>query len=381
MPLNTKLNKWILFFLIVLIIFTGSYYIYFKFFPSQSGKWIKNLPVTEEIAMPTSGWENDVFWTTLDFPGEQSICLKVKTRTNDLPVSASLSAVQTSRAALYPTGGTINDLFLNNSLAAVEENIILGKPFLLNNWPDRVTREGKDILFRGTKDKFLIPTKRIFSTYFPQLEIPPSAEGNSPLYYSNVIINYPEGVLLSDGKGVFVISGRQLFLIKSPQIFESLGYKWEDIRQMNEFEQRKNQHKQGNLFDFESYHPNGTIIEKNGEYFFVWLNKKYSLSREEITKYFPAQPVVAVKEKPLKPDCKENRKVITCCLSNLDPRLQPPAYFPFSNTIVWNISQTVAQKDIEQINWQSQIAPNKENVLRRIGSLKNYLFYTLGFAK
>ena len=378
---DKKVDKWIFFSAIALVFLIGLYYFYFRIFPIQQGEWVKNSPTTEEMARPTFGWEDGVFWTALDFPGKQNICLEIQTSPNISRLPTTLPVVQTVIVALFPTAGTVSDLFSDNTLEKIEENIILGKPYLLNNWPDQVTREDKSILFQGKNNKFLIPTRRIFSAYFPQLDIPASSEQTSSQNYSSAMINYPEGTLLSDGEGVFAMSERQLFLIKSPPVFEALGYKWEDIRQMDEFEREKNQYKQSNSLDFGAYHPNGTLIHKNGEYFFVWLNKKYRLSQEEAVKYFPAQPLIAVQEKSLQANCKQSGKAVTCCMDNFDPRRKPPAYSPFSNTAAWDLSQVAGQKDVEQIKWQSQITVNKENTWRRIGSLKNYLLYTLDFAK
>lgn len=385
-----KKNKfWIFSFLLVLVLFAGLFYFYTKFFPSQTGEWAeKTADLTEKI-VPSSGWEasptdgkENLFWTSLDFPGQQNICLDIYAR-NDLSINKnfSLPASQTSRVALYPKVESLSNLFTAYPISVVNENLLQDKPYLLCQLENNIKKEDKNIFITTEKEKFLIPTKKIFGNYFPRKSIPEQEEDLSHLDYSNVLVNFPDGVLVSNGQGVFVVSNRKLYLIKSPEIFEALGFQWENVQQMNDFEINLNTLESQNMLGFGSAHPNGIIIKDNGNHYLVWLGKLYQLSEEEKNRCFLFQPQVEVGARDLKASCVANGKKTTCCVNGVDPRLAPPKYFPFANTIAWDIGKITEKENIEKIDWQSKMAVNKENAWRRLGSLKNYFLYTSGIIK
>jgi len=375
-------NRWFITLLALIIIMIGSYWFYTKFFPAQTGVWNSSKAANfKEDVVPTSGWEGENFWTSVDYPEKQNTCLNIHPKTLDLRnQNVNIPVTQAPRAVFYPIAGDLTALFQQYSPAAIAEDINQEKPLILNHLAGNITREGKNIFFKSDSEKFLIPTVNIFSAYFPNLNIPdPSPE--STLDYSNKLINFPEGVLLSDGKGVFIMENRQLFLVRSPEVFESLGYKWEDIRQMSNIDLSFNSYQSGNLVDFDAAHSNGTIINDNQNFFLVWNEKLYSLSEEEKARYFVNTPVVSANKHGINSICKITPQNISCCLANLDPRLDPPNYSPFANTLSWDLSQITAKDQVKDIEWQSKIALNQENLLHRLGGLKNYILYTSGIAK
>jgi|GEM_PF-2521156 len=378
-----------------LIIIAGFSWFFNKFFPAQTGEWSeKDKNNFEESVIPNSGWltssapqdsgKFDAFWISLDFPGKQNTCLNIYSKTKILNNSNwKIPITQAPRAYFYPVSGTLFDFFSEMSPAKAEENIRQGKPYYLGHLINNVSREGKNIFFLGENEKFLIPTKAIFSKHFPLNEIPVAKNDGSSLPYANVLINLPEGILLSDGKGVFIMSQGKLFLVRSPEVFESMGYKWEDIKQMDNYEKSFNSYLSGNLIDFDFAHPNGTILKKNTDYFLVWNEKLYQLTSEERQKYFPEQPVMEIAKKDLQADCLTHSEsyVITCCVRKVDSRLNPPNYNPFLNTMMWNTNQVIKKGDTTKITWQSRIVINEENGFRRLNSLKNFILYGLGIVK
>lgn len=372
--------------LLALILLGAFYWFYNKFYPTQTGEWSqKDKNKFDENLVVNSGWEGNSFWTSLDFPGKQNVCLKISLKSPlEQNFKEKLSVGQAPRAYFYPKSGTLADLFALMSPAQVEEKIREGKPYLIEHLDKNVSREGKDLFFLGENEKFLIPTKGIFSKIFPAAELPQSVGQASSLPYADVLVNLPEGVLLSDGKGVFVISQGQLYLVRSPEVFEAMGYKWGDIAQMDNYEKSFNAYLSGNLIDFNAANPNGTILKDAQGLYLVWENKLYSLSEEELNKYFPGQPVVEASQKDLEGNCagqSGSNKILCCTNNSIDPRLNPPYYFPYLNTLNWKLDSIATEKNIENIDWQSKLALNQENSLRRLGSLKNFVLYGLGILK
>lgn len=387
-----KVNKYWIIGIIALILTIFSYWFFNKFFPVQAGVWLKNNENNfDESVIPNSGWlasltggENNYFWTTMEFPGKQNVCLDIYSKTKiSQNLNFRIPAIQAPRANFYPEAGTLSDFFSQMTPTLVEENIRQSKPYYIGHLGNNITREGKDIFFVGENEKFLIPTKAIFSKHFPTKETPSLSAGISSLPYANVLVNLPEGILLSDGQGVFVMNQGKLFLIRSPEVFESMGYKWENIKQMDNYEKTFNAYLSGNLIDFNTVHPNGTILKNNSELYLVWNMKLYKLTSEEQSEFFPEQPVVEIFQNNLPADCSEksDSNRITCCVSNMDTRLNPPNYSPFLNTIKWDLSQVANEENTEKINWRARIVINKENSLRRLGSLKNFVLYGLGILK
>ncbi|MFH1182969.1 MAG: hypothetical protein V1690_01765 [Candidatus Moraniibacteriota bacterium] len=382
--MTSRKKNWLLIFSGIVLILVGFLWFYTKFFPAQTGEWVSNKPDNfSEEKIPDFGFRGSQFWMSVDYPGKLDVCLNIDLKStnsnNQLP---PVSVVQSPRAASYPLAGNLNSLFQEQSPAAVAENINQDKPYLLNHLADNIIREGKDIFFAGAGEKFLLPTKNIFTAYFPNIDIPSPSDQNVALTYSNKLISFPEGVLLSDGKGVFIVSNRKLALIRSPEIFDSLGYKWEEVRQMSRIDMTFNPYLSGNLIDFDAAHPNGTILKNEGDLFLVWNEKLYTLNEEERTKYFPGAPAVEMKKIELKSTCATtDNKKFTCCINNFDPRLNAPQSFPFANTLSWNLGQFIPVENIGQISWQAKVAVNKENTLHRLGSFKNFIFYTLGIVK
>ena len=366
----------------IILLIVGFFWFYGKFFPTRTDMWDKGQPndfVEEKI--PNFGWRGDKFWLSLDYPGKQDVCLNIYL-TSGSPQSLAETVLQSPRAAGYELAGNIDSLFQAQSEAAVTEDLSQDKPYLLNHLADNIVREGKDIFFVGAGEKFLLPTKNIFTTYFPTLNLPRPSAQDSTLTYSNKLINFPEGALLSDGKGVFVMSNRKLALIRSPEIFDSLGYKWEEIRQMSKADQAFTPYLSGNLIDFDAAHPNGTILKEGDNLFFVWKEKLYSFDASEQAKYFPGTPVVEIKKQTLQSSCQANSdKKITCCVNNFDPRLNPPKIYPMSNSLYFDLTKIVPKNNIDRVSLQSKIVVNQENILHRLSSLKNYILYTSGILK
>ncbi len=380
-----KKIKWAVL-LVILAIFLLLVYFLSKFFPTQKGSWESGAKISPNNAeiMPTSGWtqSESTFWINSDFAGQQKICLKIKTK-GAIPNKSlfTIPVQQTSRAGLYPKSGSLADLFNAYSSSTVAEDLKQNKPFLLGGLENDVKREEKSLFLVTDKEKFLFPTQKIFSDYFPQKTIPGSEPKSTDKEYSNILIFFPEGVLLSDGKGVFAVSNRKIFLIKSPQVFEALGYSWDKVQQMDTFEIHFNPFKSGNVWDFEAIHPNGTVIKNSqGELFLVWQEKLYSLNSDEKARYFLFQPEVAISEKDLSANCEIAGDSVNCCLDKFDSRLNPPQFSPFAGTTAWDLSK-LGSSNIAKIDWQSKIILNRENIWNRLNSLKQFLLYSLGILK
>lgn len=370
------------FFAILIVVILVCWF-YGKFFPAQKGEWVSDSPENfSEEKTPNFGFGNNNFWISVDYPGKQNLCLDIYPKNvNLIDKNFTVSVVQSPRAASYPLAGGLDLLLEEQTPPLIAENIKQDKPFLLNHLEKNIMREGKDLFFVSESEKFLIPTRNIFTAHFPNLSMPEPGVPTPQLNYANKLVNFPEGTLLSDGKGVFVMSNRKLALIRSPEIFTSLGYKWEEIRQMSDADKTFNPYLSGNLIDFDAAYPNGTLIQKNGQIFLVWNEKLYFLSEEEKNKYFSASPLIAVREQKYPTECHFEDKYISCCLNSFDPRLNAPDYFPFANTASWDLANTLPRNEISKISWQSKIVINKENALRRLKSLANFVLYTSGIVK
>jgi len=372
--------------IIALIIILGvGWWFWGKFFPAQVDQW--SPEVSKDFAksyVPDSGWSGDNFQTTVDFPGAQNICISIETKKPLASgIEKTINLAQSQRAALYPVAGSFNDFLDLMTPDKVEEDIRQEKPFFLGHLIGNVAREGKDLFFLGTNEKFLIPTKSIFTAHFPTQEIPALSSNASDLPYANVLIRLPEGILVSDGKGVFVTSQGTLFLIRSPEVFEALGYKWEDVKNMDEDVKNFNPYLGANLLDFDAANPNGTILKNPAGLFAVWGEKLYQITAAEQSQYFPAQPVVETAQKNLSATCQgtANSSVITCCTNQVDPRLNPPSSNPFLNTLQWNLGGVISKNEIVRVDWKSKMALDQANTLKRLGSLKNFVLYGLGILK
>jgi len=386
-------NKYWVIGIAILLLALASYWFFNKFFPTQSGEWLsENKDIFDKEAIPTGDWlisstdgtneKKNEFWTSMDFPGKQRACINVHYKDKNVEKgSLTVPIAQAPRASFYPRAGTIQNLFDKYSPAVIAESINQNKPFLLAHSHGNITREGKNIFFLSEGEKFLIPTRNIYGAFFPGKEFPSESKSESSVAYSNKIIGYPEGFLLSDGKGVFIISRRKTLLIRSPEIFESLGYRWEDITQMNNFEATLSSNQSNNLIDFNSAHSNGTILKEKESLFLVWNEELYELSDKEKTEYFPAKNPIEISKSNLQAECFSKTGKTECCLEETDPRMFPPQYFPFNNTILWNLDKLSDVSGIEKIDWQTEVIVNKENFIRRLGSFKNYIVYTLGIVK
>lgn len=383
MPIYRK-YRLIIFIVAISIISGGSFWFFTKFYPAQTGEWDNNKSdnFSDEKKL-NFGFRGNQFWISVDYPGQQDICLNINLKNTSSDIQQfSASVSQSPRAVSYPLAGEINSLFQEQSPSVVTENINQDKPYLLYHLSENISREGKDLFFVGAGEKFLIPTKNIFTAYYPNLDLPLPSDNNLDLTYSNKLINFPEGAILSDGKGVFIMSGNKLNLVRSPEIFEALGYKWEEIRQMSKVDLTFNPYLSGNLIDFDAAHPSGTILKNENELFLVWNEKRYTLSEEDKSKYFPGAPQVTVGKRELNPVCQttDNQK-INCCIKNFDPRLNPPLNYPFANTLSWDFGQLAYQDTISKISWQAKVKVNKENTLHRLRSLANFVLYSLGILK
>lgn len=373
---------WLLIFSGIVLILVGFLWFSTKFYPTQTGEWASNKPDNfSEEKIPDFGWQGDQFWTAVDYPGEQDACLDITLKNSSGIQNPTLTAFQSPRAVGYELAGDFNTFVQEQSQATTTENISQDKPYLLNHLADNIVREGKDLFFLGTGEKFLIPTKSIFTAYFPSLDLPEPIAQDTQLTYSNKLVNFPEGMLLSDGKGVFIMSNRKLALIRSPEIFESLGYKWEDVRQMSKTDQTFNPYLSGNLIDFDAANPNGTILKDGDKMVLVWKEKLYSLTEAEKTKYFPTTPAVEVKKQELRTNCENKKEKVTCCVYDFDPRLNAPLNYPFANTLYWNLEKVAPKAAVSRIDWHSTVTVNQENTLHRLRSFKNFVLYASGILK
>ena len=153
-----SLNKrWLIYTLAVIVVAFVTYWFFGKFFPAQIGEWKRNVSLQEELAVPISDWEGNIFWTSLDFPGRQNVCVNFSSFDSlSSPQNFSIPVTQTWRDDLYPLAGDLQALFSDNSLPVTHENILQNKPFLLGQLEGNIMREGKDLFFAAENEKFLI---------------------------------------------------------------------------------------------------------------------------------------------------------------------------------------------------------------------------------
>ncbi len=367
-------------FLIIILLGAGGIWFFRQLFPRSTGIW--QAEQKKDLGAPEDyfGYEKGKFWWISNFAGPQKICFDIMTKKNLDDSTKKLSFKQTVRAKEFLTEGTLDDLIKNNSAEAIREKIINGRPFLMVGMENNLLREGKNLFFAVTPDKFLFPTVNIFNYYFPGEKMPVNQSENQSLAYSNKLIGLPEGVLISRGQGVFAVSAGELTLIRSPQIFESMGYHWEEVKGLNDFETKINKVSSEKNFGLNFTHPNGTIIRDQKNLFLVWEGSLWQLTAEEKDRYFLAQPTVEVKEKRGDLNCNLIGKKINCCLQNFDPRIDGKNNYPFSNTIVIDVEQAFGS-EIQKVEWSSEVIFNKENLMKRLISLSNYILYTTGIKK
>ncbi len=364
---------------LILIIF-GGFWFFRQLFPLTKGVWRAEERKNLEAPETNVGWENKRFWWTSDFPGRQEICFEFETGNKVTGQIKSLPYRQTVRAMEMPFMGNLNDLIQKTSVEEIRERIFNGRPFLMAGMERHVFREGKNIFFRVASDKFLFPTVNIFGYYFPNREIPKDETQIEEMNYSNKLIGLPDGVLISRGEGVFAVSGGELALIRSPQIFEAMGYHWEDVKGMTDFETKINPVSGIKSFGLDFSHPNGTILKSEKGYLLVWEGGLWQLSEEERNRYFLFNPVIEVDEVEDEIPCTSESEKIRCCLDKLDPRLKGEKIFPFSNTLSVDTG-SISDLAVNRVDWSSQVIFDRENLAKRLVSLKNYILYTSGIKK
>ena len=301
-------------FLIVVLLVGGSLWFFRQLFPRTEGSWRADQKKDLNAPEDYFGYEKGKFWWIGNFAGSQKICFDFETK-ESLPDSIkSLSFKQTVRAREFPIEGNLDDLIKANSAEAIREKIINGRPFLMVGMENQLVREGKNLFFVAGAEKFLFPTINIFNYYFPSEQMPKSQSENQSLSYSNKLIGLPDGVLISRGEGVFAVSGGELALIRSPQIFESMGYHWEEVKGLTDFESKINKVSAKKNFGLNFTHPNGTVLQDKSNLYLVWEGSLWQLTEEEKDRYFLVQPVVKVTEKSGSLDCDISRGKTSCCL-------------------------------------------------------------------
>ncbi len=374
----TKKN---LIFLAAILFIVGGYWFFYQLFPAEKGEWNKKMmdDFSKESVL-NFGLKNNDFWWVSDFPGEQNVCLEIQLNKNSVEAIKNLPIKQTVSVAELPEGGSFIDLVNQNSVDLAKEKILNGNGYLLTNLEKSISREGKNLFLVAGSDKFLFPTVNIFNYYFPSREIPESSSVNQEIAYSNKLIHFPDGILLSRGEGAFTVSGGKLILIRSPEIFEAMGYNWAEVKGMTNFEKKMNAVSNDKTLGFDFIHPNGTIVKKENGLFLVWEEKLFKITEEERDANFLFQPIVEAKELTSKAECAVVGNKVNCCVNNFDPRLNAPANFPFSNTLFWNL-ESISPMGIEKIGWSSEIVLNEENIMKRLISFQNYFLYTTGIKK
>jgi hypothetical protein len=373
-------KKIIIFFLALIFLFSGGFWFFRQLFPQTEGIWRPDEKKSLEAPEDTFGWEGGKFWWIGDFPGRQKACFKIETEKKLAQDIGSLPYRQTVRAAEMPISGSLTDLIGRNSAEEIRERIINGRPFLMAGMDQYLFREGKNIFFNAAPDKFLFPTVNIFGYYFPNRELPSEQVQSENLNYSNKLIGLPDGALISRGEGVFAVSGGELALIRSPQIFESMGYRWDEVKGMTDFETKINKVSGVKSFGLDFVHPSGTVLKLEEEYFFLWEGSLWRMSEEERSRYFLLNPVVEVNKVEGKMPCTAQSEAIKCCLDNFDPRLDGKSNFPFSNTLAID-TNPISEQKLKKISWSSSVIFDQENLAKRLVSLKNYILYTTGIKK
>jgi len=333
-----------------------------KLFPKEKGIYSQGVQI--EDGLQRAGVNEDGTWTSTDYPLKQNICIGFSTQ-NKEPFNVEI--VKTKKATTFPVKGSFADIVNRFTPQKVEENINKKEPYILSHLYDNTLRIEKSIFFLGEKEKFLIPTSNIFSAYFPGKDIPsPSSEND--LIYSEYVVGFPEGVLVSYKEGVFVISNNKMSLIRSPELFESLGYDWGNILTANPYESNTQARDTG-LLSFSSANPNGTVLKNNDKYFLIWNSSLYAITKEEKEEYFKYNPLIEVEEKKDNVNCIVSNGKAKCCIDNYDPRINPPSYTRFNNTILWKID------DINSFDWEDSVKINKENFLHKLRGLRYKFTY------
>lgn len=359
-------------FISILLLFAYSFFL--KFFPVEKGEWQENLDFKEQSA----GFDRENFWLSVDYPGSQKVCFSFSLKDSLLSkANFKIEAQKTKRVATYEKSGSIADLFAKETIEKTEEKIQKEQPIILGNLKDRIAKDGKNTFLLGEKEKFLIPNRSIFKTYFPRgLEIP--EKDTSALDYSNKLIGFPDGLLFSHNEGVFVSSNRNLSLIRSPEVFEALGYDWGQIQKIDDFEYDLSVPGKVSLVDFNFTHPNGTILKMEDKLFLVFEEKLFELTLSEKEKYFSNHPIIETHPEKLSLTCKSEPKSLDCCSPYFNPYFESSGKNLQNGTLYFNLPENLKKEDIKKVEWQSKIQINQSNFLRRAKSFKNYLLAQFG---
>jgi len=369
------MKKYLTYIVLILALAAVGCWLFYKFFPVSKGEWTaEEGAVNNNPDVPRSGWTKDGFWISTDFPQKQKACIEIEG--GSLNGVVQIPVVQNKRTSFYPTAGPLLNLFDKYPKEEVERRIKNKEPYIISHLSENISKYGKNTFFLGNEEKFLIPTDKIFSLHFPSVYSPSSTEETHELPYSEDIIGLPEGTLISHNDGAFVISEKKKSLILSPEIFESMGYKWEEVKELIPFEAKLHPNHYI-LTDTYSPHPNGTVISRDDRLYLVWEKELYSLTPEEKEKYFENQPVIEVEERKNNAVCQSRMGSIHCCIDNFDPRENPPDYGNFTNAILWKVGSLASEDDTDKIKWRIKRVPNKENFIHRLKGLKyrlNFLF-------
>jgi len=364
--------------LIIFLLLAFSYYFFGKLFPEERGIWTEEISNSKQEAPLNFGFEGPSFFSSVSFPGNQDVCFEISLKKNNLKNSSfRLPYLKTIRAGIYPVSGSLSDLFQMQNVEEVPRRIQQKEPVILSNLTGNIARDGKNTFFLGDKEKFLIPDRAILSSYFPgEITIP--EKDTSGLDYSDKLVSFPDGLVVSHGEGVFLVSGRGLVLVRSPEVFDALGYDWNKIKALNDFEYILTTSGKIPLIDFNFAHPNGTILNENGKLFFVFEKKLFEISTSQQNQYFSNQPEIKLQKTEGEADCKTTGNKVNCCVKNFNPMSGESDSKIFNGTIRLDTSSLASRENIQQISWNSKILVNKENSMRRIKSLKNYILAQLG---
>lgn len=137
------------------------------------------------------------------------------------------------------------------------------------------------ILREGKLEKF-VSRRAYFSHYTDNLAISKDESFLKNFEISDNMVGFSDGTLISFEGSAFVISGMSAFPIQDPAVFESLGFKWENVipaepEEIGIYTKEK-------TINLKNTHPNGIILadQKAEKYFYIQDGKRRQINGASI---------------------------------------------------------------------------------------------------
>jgi hypothetical protein len=133
----------------------------------------------------------------------------------------------------------------------------------------------------GSMEKF-VSSRAYLSQYSENMAVTKDDNFLEKYEKNDSLIGFEDGTIISFSGGAFIVSGTNAFPIQDPVVFESMGFKWDDVIPVDSEE--IGIYLKQKTFDMKQPHPDGTIFadEKSDKYYYIQGGKKREIPSSTI---------------------------------------------------------------------------------------------------